>query len=103
MPTPLDMPRRVRAPRIAGRILSRHALERLNQMGLVPADLELLLEDPEDTWTQDHSYGADRTSYVRDNIGCVVSSNPDGTNVVVTVMWRYRDVWKQRLAAGFER
>jgi len=96
-PTPRSMPQ---GERVAGYLLTRHARERMAQMEVTAAQVAEVLSNPDDTWAQQEKFGPDARAYAKGNYGVCVD---DKKKVVVTVVWRSKAVWKQRLAMGHDR
>lgn len=61
--------------------LTRHALDRITEMGLTRADVIAVLDQPEVTWTGTIT-GDERTVHVAGNLAVVTRDD-----VVVTVLW----------------
>jgi len=75
--------------------LTHHARQRAHERGLTEADLRLVLDDPDVTYTQS-GYGPDRQVRQRGDYAVVINTV---TRNVITVVYRSRQRWLQTLAA----
>ena len=79
---------------VAGFRLTRHAAERMVEMGLTLPDVERVLRVWDNRYEQSR-YGPDRVMYQRGGLAVATAEPPGEVPVVVSVLWNKKEQWER--------
>lgn len=84
---------------VAGFYLTRHAVERMVEMGLTCDQLAAVLRDYENRYEQG-KYGAGRVMYQLGALAVATAERPGERRVVVSVLWNEKAHWTRPASAA---